>query len=244
MGKHTDTPYSISVNFLAQGAADRADMLRDDGTGTLEIIGFANPSAIIGYISYELAALWDLLIATYEDYAIQRKFITVLADKEDYALPDDFYKFRKVFPIVGGRRCTPLRKFNLERLGEADSLGAILASPIEETEYSVRGMRLWLHPIPSNAGQLELWYVPQFKYLENLEDLVPAVFPNGWEEYVIEGVAARLLEKEESDASPQRARQQQILQRIMILAEDRDAGQPHQMQDVEGFIVRDYRWHR
>jgi hypothetical protein len=96
-------------------------------------------------------------------------------------------------------------------------------------------MRLWLHPIPTNAATLELWYVPQFKGLENLADLMPVQFPNGWEEYVIEGVAARMLEKEESDASAQRHRQQQVLKRIMTLAEDRDVGEPHQMQDSEGY---------
>jgi hypothetical protein len=69
---------------------------------------------------------------------------------------------------------------------------------------------LWIHPEPTNAAYLELWYVPQFKSLENLSDLIPVQFPNGWEEYVIEGVAARILEKEESDASAQRLRQQQV----------------------------------
>ena len=90
--------------------------------------------------------------------------------------------------------------------------------------------------MPSNAGQLELWYVPQFDPLINLDDVIDFRFPFGWEQYVVEGIAARLLEKEESDASAHRARQKEILQRILVMAEDRDVGQPHQMQDTEGYI--------
>jgi hypothetical protein len=201
----------------------------------LVLASFANAPYAFSYINFEMAALWDLLIASHEDYLVYRRMIDVVADQEDYLLPEDFYKFRKVFPIVSGRRHYPLKKFDLNELGEADSLSAILTSPIEDTKYSIRGQRLWLHPIPSSAAQLELWYVPQFHYLRNNNDLVPSIFPNGWEEFVVEGVAARLLEKEESDASAQRARQKEVLQRIMILAEDRDVGEPHQMQDVEGY---------
>ena len=235
MGKFVDTAAEISLYNLAFAAADRADMLVDDGTGTPVISPFITTAMAVTYINYELAALWDLLITTHEDYLVYRRFIDVVANQEDYPLPEDFYKFRKVFPIINGDRSNALKKFNLKDLGAADSLAALLTSPIEDTRYSIRGMRLWLHPTPSNAGRLELWYVPQFHTLRNYNDLVPAVFPNGWEEYAVEGVAARMLEKEESDASAQRARQKEILQRIMILAEDRDVGEPHQMQDVEGF---------
>lgn len=242
MGKLVDTATAITLYNLAYAAADRADMLVDDGTGTPIISPFITDAMAITYINYELTALWDLLIASHEDYLVYRRNIEVVADQEEYPLPDDFYKFRKLFPIISGRRSNALRKFNLEKLGEADSLSAILASPIEDTQYSIRGLRLWLHPIPSNAGLLELWYVPQFHTLRNYNDLVPAVFPNGWEEYAIEGVAARMLEKEESDASAQRARQKEILQRIMVLAEDRDVGEPHQMQDVEGYNTDWHGW--
>jgi hypothetical protein len=235
MGKWVDTATEVSVNNLVLAAAERADMLKDDGTGNVVLTDFVPLPMAVAHVNYELADLWDVLIATYEDYVVYRRFIDVVADQEDYPLPEDFYKSRKVFPIISGRRAEALRRFDLEKLGEADSLSAILTSPIEETRYKITGHRLWLHPIPSNAARLELWYVPQGVTLKHLNDLVPAIFPNGWEEYIIEGVAARMLEKEESDATPHRTRQKEILQRIMILAEDRDVGEPHQMQDTEGY---------
>jgi hypothetical protein len=236
MGKVTDVDWGTTVRTICQLAADRTDMLKDDGAGGVDLADNTGGYGFLAqYVSYELATLWDVLINTYEDYLVYRRFIDVEADKEDYALPEDFYKFRKVFPIVSGKRCRPLRKFNLEKLGDADSLAAIYTSEIEDARYKIIGSRLWIHPIPTSAAQLELWYVPQFHIMRNYDDLVPHQFPNGWEEYVIEGVAARLMEKEESDATPYRARQREILQRILVLAEDRDVGEPHQMQDSEGY---------
>lgn len=226
----------LTVAQIGYIAADRADMLKDDGTGTASLVDFVDAQALTFYINMELAALWDALIASHEDYCIYRRFIDVVADVEDYSLPEDFYKFRKVFPIASGKRCDALKRFDLKDLGAADSLSAILTSPIEETKYKITGNRLWLHPTPTSAARLELWYVPQFKLLENSDDLIPLQFPNGWEEYIIEGVAARMLEKEESDSSPMRRQQEKALQRILVLAEDRDVGEPHQMQDTDGYL--------
>ena len=216
-------------------AADRADMLHLVG-GIPTLSTFIDQNTAIYQLNMELAALWDVLINTYEDYCIRRKTINVLANIEDYSMPSDFYKFRKVFPVISGRRATALKKFNLEDLGEADSLSAILTSPIEETKYKINGNRLWLHPIPTNAAELELWYVPQYTPIENNDDVVDWRYPLGWEDYAIEGLAARWLEKEESDASAQRTRQKEILQRILVMAEDRDVGQPFEMIDAEGML--------
>jgi len=65
--------------------------------------------------------------------------------------------------------------------------------------------------------------------MTNLEDRVDFRFPFGWEDYVIDGMAARFLEKEESDSTPQRRTQAAALQRILAMAEDRDVGEPFQI---------------
>ena len=237
MGKLVNTTMSYDVETIVLMAADRADMVKIDATGNPVVSDFIGIVPAV-HVNYELAALWDALIKTHEDYLVYRRFIDVKANQEDYLLPEDFYKFRKVFPILSGRRGNALKKFDLADLGASDSMAALLTSPIEDTRYAVIGSRLRLHPTPTSdvTKGLELWYVPQFHTLRNLKDLIPNVFPNGWEEYVIEGVAARMLEKEESDASAQRARQKEILQRILVMAEDRDIGEPFKMQDTEGYL--------
>jgi hypothetical protein len=234
MGKYPP----ITIEGLGYLAAERADMLKDDGTGGQVFADSIIPEAIYIYVNLECSALWNVLVNAHEDYCVYREFINVKAGQEDYLLPVDFYKFRKIFPVMNGKRGRALRKFNLEKLGQADSLSAILTSPIEETQYRITGHRLWLHPTPTSdvTEGLELWYVPDFKFLENAKDLLPLQFPNGWEEYIIEGTAARILEKVNLDGSPYRARQKEVLQRILIMSEDRDVGEPHQMQDTEGYL--------
>ena len=223
------------LETIMLAAADRADMLHYVGA-VPTLSTFIDTNMSIYQLNMELAALWDVLVNTYEDYCIRRKTINVLANIEDYSMPSDFYKFRKVFPIVSGKRAMPLKKFNLEELGEADSLSPIFTSRIEDTRYKVNGNRLWLHPAPTSACELELWYVPQYTPIENNDDKVDWRYPLGWEDYAIEGLAARWLEKEESDASAQRTRQKEILQRILVMAEDRDAGEPFQIIDVEKYL--------
>jgi hypothetical protein len=218
----------FTVADIALAAAFRADMLVNSG-GKPVLTDFIEPNVAAAMINLELAALWDVLVSTYEDYCIKHIKIDVKAAQEDYPLPEDFYKFRKIFPITNNKRGEALRKFNLEELGHADTLDALSLSPLDQTKYKVSGWRLWLYPVPANAGQLEMWYVPQFKPMTNLEDRVDFRFPFGWEDYVIDGMAARFLEKEESDSTPQRRTQAAALQRILAMAEDRDVGEPFQI---------------
>lgn len=61
---------------------------------------------------------------------------------------------------------------------------------------------------------------------------------NGWEEYVIVDVAAKCLEKEESDPSALYARKQYLIGRIQRVGKNRDAGMPKQiinLSRVNGF---------
>jgi len=223
------------VMNLLRVAAERADMLIvDPATGDALVSDFANPQSLAYFMNYELAAIWDAMIAAHEDWCIRHHPVAVIPGIENYSMPTDFYHLRKVFPIFNGRRGSALKRFNLQDLGEADSLAAILTAPIEETRYKLAGNRLYLHPVPTQTAELEVWYIPQFRPIENLSDTIDFRMPFGWEDYVIEGLAARLLEKEESDSSHCRAAQARVLQRILMLSEDRDEGEPHQMIDTEG----------
>lgn len=223
------------VDNLLRVAAERADMLVVDPTsGDTLVSDFANPVGLLYFFNYELAAIWDAMIASYEDWCIQHHPVGIVAGIENYSMPTDFYKLRKVFPLISGRRGTALKRFDLQDLGEADSTAALITSPLEDSRYKLTGNRLWIHPMPTAAGTLEAWYVPTFRPVENIKDTIDFRMPFGWEDYVIEGLAARMLEKEESDSSHCRREQQRILQRILTMSEDRDVGEPHKMIDTEG----------
>ncbi len=225
----------ISLANLKYFAAEKADML-EIVSGSPAVSGFITDPAVLSWVNAELAALWDQMVLSGEDYAVKKEVLHLQPNIEEYPLPKDFYKFRKVFPLENGERGLALKKFNINQLGRDVSTAYIQAIRIHETKYRVSGNRIMFHPRPSSAAQVELWYYPMFSPLEQDQEEINQVFPFGWEDYVTEGVAARMLEKEESDSTPCLQRQQQVLVRILQLIEDRDVGEPHSMQDTEGLL--------
>lgn len=233
---------NFPVLYILNSAAHRCDMMVALPDGSVGVSPFVNSQAAIIDFNLEIATLWDVLVSSHEDYCLRHLTITTKADQEDYPLPRDFYKFRKLFPVISGKRAAALRKFQLQDLGDSNSRVPVMTSQIEDTQYRITGNRLWLHPVPSSADELELWYIPQAPTIINLQDRPDFRFPQGWEEYIIDGLAARWMEKEESDSTPYRARQQQVLNRILSMVEDRDTGEPFQMIDTEGYLTRGG-WH-
>ncbi len=231
----------ISLGNIKIFAAEKADMLETVG-GVPAVSGFISDVSLLAWINAEFASLWDAMIESSEDYAVSRKMIEVPANIENIPLPKDFYKFRKVFPIESGARGLALKRFDVNDLGRDVSTAYLTASEPADCRYRITGSRLWLHPTPQGPGTLELWYVPMFEPLEQDQDEVPHQFPAGWEDYVTEGVAARMLEKEESDSGPCLRRQEKVLARILRLIEDRDVGEPHRIQDTEGYLDWDNDW--
>lgn len=225
----------ISLQHIKLFAAEKADMLTVVG-GQPQVSGFVTDVSMLVWVNAELAALWDELISSYEDYSIHRDMMQIAAGQEDYPLPKGCYKVRKLFPIESGVRGVALRKFDLMDLGQDPAASYITSSEISDLRYRVLGSRLWLHPIPTGPGVIELWYVPTYTPLEYDQEEIHHEYPEGWEDFVCEGVAARMLEKEESDPSVCLRRQQDVLARIKRMVEDRDVGEPHRVIDAEGYM--------
>ena len=229
----------LTLDTLRLLAADRADMLKYTA-GVADLSDFLNEGMFTYSVNSELAALWDHLVTAYEDYAVKKYPLTLNANQEEYNLPADFYKFRKVFPVLPNGRAAPLRKFDLEEMGAETSEVLIVGTEVRQLRYRVMGNRLIFHPEPAAAATVQVWYIPQYQPISNDQDLIDFRFPNGWEDYVVEGVAARALEKEESESGHCRMAQQQILQRILASVQDRDVGEPDGMIDAEGYDWRRY----
>jgi hypothetical protein len=77
---------------------------------------------------------------------------------------------------------------------------------------------------------LRLWYVPVFTPLVNDSDTFDGV--NGWEEYAINLTAKKALVKEESDTSGVDSLLAQQNERLVSIAENRDAGEPQSVVDI------------
>ncbi|MHA2064274.1 MAG: phage adaptor protein [Candidatus Thorarchaeota archaeon] len=227
----------LTLDILRLLSADRADMLKYVA-GVPDLSDFLEPGMFTYAVNHELASLWDHLITSYEEYAIKKHYIEIQANQEEYNLPADFYKIRAVYPVLPNGRSWKLRRFTMDDIGSETSVAVIVSTEVRSLRYRVMGNRLYFWPQPSAPATMEVWYIPQYQPLENNDDLIDFRYPNGWEDFVIEGVAARALEKEESDSTHCRTRQREILQRILASVQDRDVGEPVEMIDQEGYDWR------
>lgn len=102
---------------------------------------------------------------------------------------------------------------------------------VTNLRYRLNGTNLFFTPIPAANQTIRLWYVPRMTQLVSDSDTVDGV--SGWTEYIIVDACIKALAKEESDPSVFMNQKQGILQRIESAAENRDAGSPATVADVQ-----------
>jgi len=191
---------AATLSDLRARALDYADM-----TGS----NFPVEARVNDYINSAASEMYDILVNAYEDYFLSTQSITLVAGTENYALPSDFYKAKRVYYLSGGRRFS-IHPFNLETLDGAKTS-------------------------PLTSGSAELWYVPEMSLMTSDSDTISSIIPpmiKGWPDYKAISAAIRLLIREESD--PTGLMQEKLLmqQRLISLAEPRDAGIPDAIQDI------------
>jgi hypothetical protein len=196
----------LTLRNIKNLAFAQADMLNSD---------FITDGECKVYINMEIAKLYDLLINEYEDQVIKYPcpFIHVESGKEDYGLPQDFYKLRAAFEVEGGN----------DR-GRRKKLNPMTLSNIQD------------YQLPSTNYEVELWMIPKYTPLYNdddrLEWLESFMLPAGWEQFIIAGAAASMLIKEESDPTGALALKQEARMQIIDSAPEKDLGEARQIREV------------
>lgn len=169
---------------------------------------FADTDRLNNYVNDGLAKLHDILVDSFEDYFRKVESITIVAGTETYDLPDDFYKVKKCYYLDSSRRFRVTR-FNL------DEIDGYRSSPL-------------------TGGSVELWYVPQFKKLENDDSEIEVALVTGWEDFVALHAAVRLGIKEETDVTELKNERADAYANIIKMCEPRDPGTPDCIADVSG----------
>jgi hypothetical protein len=95
---------------------------------------------------------------------------------------------------------------------------------------------MYIRPENPTIDSIELWYVPEVAKLENDYDTVSAYLPDGWEECIVNGVAALIKLKKEADATVYLGLESQYYTELATYASERDSGQPHRVRDITGWI--------
>lgn len=209
---------------LVETGMDRAGFKTTDTTAVVRARSYANA---------ELARLHRYLLKAFEDLLSDKTTINLTTTAQSYTYPEEVLKIRKIFLLnSSGQRIRELHKGRLDDLNAGET-GTNTASSNKSLKWVPMARKLWLHRLPASASdKLELWYVPQFVKITDDNNDIHYMVPVDWEDFLLEGVAARMLEWEESDSKPQRARQLEIKAEILASVEDKVIGEPEVVRDV------------
>lgn len=205
------------------------------------------------YINQAMYALYDLLIATYEDYFMApRARITTVANQFRYTLPDGITTFKDqsnvnfiaapIYKLLGvdlsanlaANAFVTLKKYNVvDRNNFAYQGSNSTPYGVVNAQYRMMGNAIELIPTPAPGQTLQLLYIPRLPQLLQDKDLTTIGY-SGWLEYVILRAAIMALTKEESDVSSLAAQLIDVKARIEESAVNRDAGMPDTISDSRG----------
>lgn len=215
----------ITLAELRTQSRQRADMENSNFVSDVEYNANINAS---------LAELHDILISAYgEDYYIDEFDFNAVANQSEYDLPDDFYKLRGVdvkLNTAGQAEYYSVRRFNFNERNRYTQQGLWQINGLPFIRYRLVGSKLRFSPAPDQNTEVKIWYIPRSVVLVDDTDEFDDI--NGYAEYVIVDAAIKALNKEESDVSVLMAQKEALRQRIIAMAQNRDAGESESVSDI------------
>lgn len=212
------------LSALRVEARERADMVNS---------GFVQDPELNSFINASLKELYDLLVASYQDYFLKFADTQFVVNQDTYTLPTDFYKSRGIDLLLGGvpEDFIRLKPFNFAERSRTDNIVPASRNIISRQVYIIQAGNVRFIPNPASNDSFRIWYIPHATPLVADGDTFDGI--NGWEDYIVVDAAIKMLQKEESDVQVLFAQKQLLKIRIENMAEDRDAGEPKTISDSE-----------
>lgn len=144
--------------------------------------------------------LYTAVLTVYEDYKVSTTLLTTVADQQEYDLPSDLFKVRRVeinYDISNSnstfQRVLPISNIDgiRTRLGETNLSGAIRRNP----GYYIIGSKIGFLPIPDKNGTnaIKVWYAPVLEDLEENEDTIDIPYPERYYSVISDGATGDML---------------------------------------------------
>lgn len=189
--------------------------------------------------------LYDLLITKFGDkYFLAPPLQFQTNGTANYLLPDGalysnapaLYKLAGVDVGINAsnNEWFTLPKFNwIDRNRDSTLQLAGTVQSIYGLAYCDFGNTLFFIPLPTNAQEIQLWYIPVLTQMLQDTDMMPFSI-SGWSELVIVDAAIKALVKEESydQAKALGEERDALIERIETTAANRDVGQPNTVSNT------------
>ena len=203
---------------------------RCDQRADMEDSDFISDSEQLSYINASYAELYDILVASFQDYYLTSSTFTISSGNTE-TLPSDFYKLRGLDKQIGADWYA-LKKFNFFNRNEYNN--SLLRRRVSaDVRYRIQGSTLYIEPEANANGNYKLWYIPVFTPLSAESDTIDGL--NGWEEYIVIDVARKMLAKEESSTAHLDGEKAMMLKRIEDMAAERDSGEPETITNTNTY---------
>lgn len=147
------------------------------------------------FVRDSLAQFYEIMVSAWRDYYVGRVVYTLEANREAYALPDDFRAESSVY-ITTTSNGSPARRYELDRFNTNQwnnyPLGFFNQNPWP-VMFRCMGEQILFTPVASaTTGVVELIYVPQWEAPISDDVTISRTMPNGWELWVIFDVCVSL----------------------------------------------------
>lgn len=190
-------------------------------------------------INYAYLRVYKAVVDVWEDHYRTRVKTSMVASQNEYALPSDFYKLKRLeATYVSGQDRVKVRRFDFSQLpvaiDETSNYGST-ASPI--MELSGGFLRILPVPINSVTDAFLLHYIKQVAELDDDDDEIDIPFPDSYGKLVEIGAVAELLSKgqqEEEVSSKFVAKFEQGIEQMREELKDRIADGSPVILDVLG----------
>lgn len=189
-------------------------------------------SFLLRRINVYAAKLHSMLCRALPDFLAREADFATIANQTEYPLVDDFYTIISV-RADDDSQVWQLPRYNMQReLADLHQLGINGSSTIHQYCYRIVRDKMHIRPTPTTAGHT-ITYVYNPAYADKVADTETIDGINGWEEYIVQEVAADVCQRDETDPALHLQRAAQMRAEIEALAYDRDEG-PEYIQDVLG----------
>lgn len=151
--------------------------------------------------------VYTAVITVFEEYKITTSYSSLVANQQEYSLPTDLFKLRRVeinYDITNTdsvfQRVAPITSVDAirTRLGETNLGPGISRNPL----YYVLGSLVGLLPIPTTAATngLKFWYIPYLSDLSSDSSTIDIPYPDRYWHIIAEGAAADAYRFGEQDS--------------------------------------------
>lgn len=204
------------------------------------------------FIDQSMYELYDLLIDVYEDYFMApRARFNITNNQFIYPLPNGTLTFQGIngsnfvaapfYKLLGAdlalnnaqNSFVTITKYNfIDRNNYVYPNSNSTIYGVFNLSYRMMGTNIEFIPTPTGGQTIQLCYIPRLPALLRDTDITTIGF-SGWLQYVIVRAAKYALDKEESDTSKLDQELAYLVTRIQSSANNRDAGQPDKISDVQ-----------